>query len=149
VSKRTAFWDASALVPLCIHEATTDQARKHLQRFAPVVWWGTVVEIHSAIARLHREAAISSSERDGAVARLSLLSQGWREILPDDALRTVAESLLGTYSLRASDSLQLASALIWCHHQPGGRAFVCADKRLSDAAKSAGFEVAELSRRTR
>jgi predicted nucleic acid-binding protein len=149
VSKPTAFWDASALVPLCIQEATTDQVRKHLQHFSPVVWWGTVIEIHSAIARLHREAAIAGSERDGAFARLSLLSQGWREILPDDALREVAGTLLDSHLLRASDSLQLASALIWCRHRPQGKTFVCGDKRLSDAAKSTGFEVAELSRRTR
>ena len=149
MSKPTAFWDASALVPLCVQEATTDQVRQHLRRFAPVVWWGTVVEVHSAIARLHREAAIAGSERDGAVARLSLLGQGWREILPDDALRALAGTLLDTYPLRASESLQLASALIWCQQRPEGKTFVCGDKRLSDAAKSAGFAVAELSRRRR
>ena len=102
MSKPTAFWDASALLPLCVQEATTDQVRRHLRRFAPVVWWGTVVEVHSAISRLHREAAIAPSERDGALARLSLLGQGWREILPDDALRNLAGTLLDTYSLRAS-----------------------------------------------
>jgi predicted nucleic acid-binding protein len=149
VTKPTAFWDASALVPLCVQEVTTDQVRRHLRRFAPVVWWGSVVEVHSAISRLHREAAIAPSERDGALARLSLLGQGWREILPDDALRNLAGTLLDTYSLRAPDSLQLASALIWCQRRPKEKTFVCGDKRLSDAAKSAGFAVAELSRRTR
>ncbi|MDG7000956.1 MAG: PIN domain-containing protein, partial [Nitrososphaerota archaeon] len=91
MTKPTAFWDASALVPLCIQEAATKQVRQHLRRFAPVVWWGSIVEVHSAIARLHREAAITSSERDGALARLTLLGQCWREILPDDALRNLAE----------------------------------------------------------
>jgi predicted nucleic acid-binding protein len=146
VSKPTAFWDASALVPLCIHEATTAQVRKYLRRFEPVAWWGTVVEVHSAISRLHRDAAIAPAERDGALVRLNLLSQGWREILPDDALRTLAATLLDTYSLRASDSLQLASALTWCQQRPEGKIFVCGDKRLSHAANSAGFRVAELSR---
>ena len=51
MSKPTAFWDASALVPLCIQEATTDQVRQHLRRFAPVVWWGSVVEVHSSRER--------------------------------------------------------------------------------------------------
>ena len=150
MTKPTAFWDASALVPLCVQEATTtNQVRQHLRRFAPVVWWGSVVEVHSAISRLHREAAISPSEREGALARLTLLDQGWREILPDDALRNLAGTLLDAYSLRAADSLQLAAALIWCQQRPQGKTFICGDQRLSDAANSAGFSVAELSKRTR
>ncbi|MHB1959500.1 MAG: type II toxin-antitoxin system VapC family toxin [Acidobacteriaceae bacterium] len=149
MTKPTAFWDASALVPLCVQEATTGQVRRHLRRFAPVVWWGSVVEAHSAISRLHRETAIAPSECDGALARLTLLGQGWREILPDDALWNLAGTLLDAYALRAADSLQLAAALIWCRQRPEGKTFICGDRRLSNAAKSAGFSVAELSRRTR
>ncbi|MHB1674403.1 MAG: type II toxin-antitoxin system VapC family toxin [Acidobacteriaceae bacterium] len=149
MTKPTAFWDASALVPLCVQEATTDQVRRHLRRFAPVVWWGSIVEAHSAISQLHWEAAISPSERDGALARLTLLAHGWREILPDDALRNLAGTLLDAYDLRAADSLQLAAALIWCRLRSEGKTFICGDRRLSNAAKSAGFSVAELSRRTR
>ncbi len=147
--KPTAFWDASALAPLCVQEGTTNQVRRHLRQYAPVVWWGSVVEVHSAIARLHREAALSLSERDGALSRLALLTQGWREILPDDALRNIAGRLLDTYSLRAADSLQLAAALIWCQQRPEGKTFICGDRRLSEAAESAGFVVAQLSCRTR
>jgi hypothetical protein len=46
------------------------------------------------------------------VARLGLLNRGWREILPDDQVRDLAAQLLGTHSLRAADSLQLAASLI-------------------------------------
>ena len=149
MSKPTAFWDASALVSLCIQEATTPQVRQHLRSYAPVVWWGSVVEIHSAIARLHREAAITSTERDGALARLALLAEGWREILPDDALRTLAAALLDSHPLRAADSMQLAAALTWSHQRPQGKIFLCGDQHLSHAAKSAGFAVIELSRELR
>ena len=38
----TAFWDSSALVPLCIQESTSRQVRSHLRKFAPVVWWASV-----------------------------------------------------------------------------------------------------------
>ncbi len=146
MSKPTAFWDASALVPLCVQEATTPQARQHLRSFAPVVWWGSLVEVHSAIARLHREAVLTSVERDGALARLALLAEGWREILPDDALRGLAATLLDSHWLRAADSLQLAAALTWSHHRPQGKRFLCGDQRLSQAARSAGFAVTELTR---
>lgn len=141
----TAFWDASALVPLCIQEMTTAQARAHLRRFTPVVWWGSLVEVHSAIARLYRDGAIDASGRDGALARLQLLSKVWSEILPGDSLRGLARTLLERFPLRAADSLQLAAAMTWCQQKPASRTLICGDRRLSEAAKSAGFTVLELS----
>jgi predicted nucleic acid-binding protein len=146
VKRSTAFWDASALVPLCVHEAASRYAQSHLRRFAPVVWWGSLVEIHSAICRLHRDKEISDLEKQGAVARLRLLNLGWREILPNDQVRDLATQLLDTRSLRAADSLQLAASLIWCELRPSKRNFICGDQRLAKAADSAGFSVLELSR---
>jgi predicted nucleic acid-binding protein len=146
VTKPTAFWDASALVPLCVREATTDQARMHLRRFAPVVWWGSAVEVHSAVSRLYREGAIDARGKDGALARLRLLTLAWREILPGDPLRELAGTLLDRYLLRAADSLQLAAALTWCQQNAAKRTLICADRRLGEAAKSAGFTVVELYR---
>lgn len=145
MKRPTAFWDASALVPVCIQEATTRQVRLSLRKFAPVVWWGSKVEIHSAISRLYRDGAITAFEKDGALARLHILSRGWREILPDDSLRDLAETLLDTYLLRSADSLQLAAALTWCQRHPAHRTFLCVDKRLGEAAKSAGFSVVQFS----
>jgi len=146
VKKSTAFWDASALVPLCIHEAASRHAQSQLRRFEPVVWWGSLVEVHSAICRLHRDREISDRDKQGAVARLRLLNRGWREILPDDQVRDLATQLLDTYTLRAADSLQLAASLTWCEQRPSKRSFICGDQRLAKAAESAGFSVLELSR---
>jgi predicted nucleic acid-binding protein len=144
VKKTTAFWDASALVPLCIHEAASRHAQSHLRRFAPVVWWGSLIEVHSAICRLHRENQIRDLGKKGALARLRLLSLGWREILPGDEIRELATQSLDKYSLRAADSLQLAASLIWCEQRPTRRTFICGDHRLSEAAELAGFSVLEL-----
>jgi predicted nucleic acid-binding protein len=144
VKQVTAFWDASALVPLCIHEAASHQAQFYLRKFAPVVWWGSLVEVHSAICRLRRDRAISDSHKHGAVARLRLLSRGWREVLPDDQLRDLATESLDKYSLRAPDSLQLAASLIWCQQKASKRNFICGDRRLAEAANQAGFRVLEL-----
>jgi len=52
--------------------------------------------------------------------------------------------LLDIYPLPASDSLQLAAAFIWCHQRPDGHKFISNDKRLSEAARAAGFSVVEL-----
>lgn len=144
--KTTAFWDSSALVPLCIHEMTSRQAQSHLHRFLPVVWWTSTVEVHSAISRLHRLGKLKDIEKKGALARLDVLRRGWREILPGDRLRDLATQLLDSYELRAADSLQLAAALTWCQTRPSNRSFVCGDERLSKAAESAGFSVLQLSR---
>jgi predicted nucleic acid-binding protein len=147
VAPSTAFWDSSALVPLCIQESTTRQVRSHLRKSAPVVWWGSPVEVHSAVARLHRSGAVNDMEKQGALSRLALLRRGWSEILPGDALRELARRLLDLYTLRASDSLQLAAALTWCQQRPAGRRFICGDQRLGDAAEAAGFVVVALVRR--
>jgi predicted nucleic acid-binding protein len=146
VKRTTAFWDASALVPLCIHEAASRHAQSHLRRFAPVVWWGSLVEVHSAICRLYRDREISELDKQGAAARLQLLSRGWSEILPGDQVRELAMQSLDKYSLRAADSLQLAASLTWCEQRPSRRSFICGDHRLAEAAESAGFSVLELLR---
>jgi predicted nucleic acid-binding protein len=146
MKKATAFWDASALVPLCVHEAASRHAQSHLRRLAPVVWWGSLVEVHSAISRLHREKEITDLDKQGAVTRLRMLSRGWREILPDDQVRDLATQLLDKHFLRAADSLQLAASLIWCEQRPSRRSFICGDRRLAKAAESAGFSVLELPR---
>jgi predicted nucleic acid-binding protein len=144
MKRTTAFWDASALVPLCVHEAASRQAQSHLRRFAPVVWWGSLVEVHSAICRLHRDKEITDLEKQGAAARLRFLSRGWREILPGDPVRELATQSLDKYSLRAADSFQLAASLIWCEQRPSKRNFICGDHRLAEAAESAGFSVLKL-----
>ncbi|HYW99175.1 MAG TPA: type II toxin-antitoxin system VapC family toxin, partial [Candidatus Elarobacter sp.] len=145
MSKQAAFWDASALVPLCVQEASSRQAHTQLRKFMPVVWWGSPVEVHSAIARLHGSGNLKDVEKQGALSRLDLLSRGWREILPGDHVRDLAQRLLDTHELRAADSLQLAAALTWCQQRPARRDFICADQQLSKAATAAGFIVLELS----
>jgi len=144
VKKTTAFWDSGALVPLCIRQAGSRQAQFYLRKFDLVVWWGTHVEVHSAICRLHRAKEISDANKQGAVARLRLLSRAWREVLPDDQIREMASESLDKYSLRAADALQFAASLVWCHKQPSRRNFICADRRLAQAADAAGFFVLEI-----
>ena len=68
-----AFWDASAIVPLCCSQAASVQGRqlrRDLKRM--VVWWGTPLEARSAFARLVRDGNISPDEH---VAAVNLLGQ--------------------------------------------------------------------------
>lgn len=145
MSKIAAFWDASAIVPLCVYEAGSRQAQSYLRKFMPAVWWGSMVEVHSAIMRLNRRHKLNDRETKGALARLNLLNRGWREILPGDQLRDLAIRVLDSHDLRAADGFQLAAALTWCQQRPARRSFVCGDQRLADAARAVGFSVLQLS----
>lgn len=138
------FWDASALVPLCLQENSSRFVRQQLRKYAPVVWWGSEIEVYSAICRLYRRKEINDRERAGAATRLQSLKEAWDEILPGEDLRKSAERLLEKHPLRAGDSLQLAAALVWCGGRPAKRVFLCADERLSAAARVEGFSVVEL-----
>ena len=144
VSEATGFWDSSALVPLCIHETKTSRARACLRRFRPVIWWGSFLEVYSAICRVHHAGEMSDLDKSSAVRRLRQISGTWREIAPDDRVRDLAMQSLDKYSLRAADGLQLAAALVWCAERPARRNFICADHRLAQAASLAGFSVVEL-----
>jgi predicted nucleic acid-binding protein len=140
-----AFWDSSAIIPLCCQQPQSPPARRSARVYdTQIVWWGTSVEIFSGIYRLTHEGGLTVKESQAAVKALESLRHKWNEILPSDEIRQTAERLLRTHPLRAADALQLASALVWCGAYPSGRAFICADIRLSDAADKEGFNVIRL-----
>jgi len=134
------FWDASAVIPLCVEETQTVSVRQMLQADTDMVaWWGTPVECHSAFARLRREGAFSPQQEDQARSLVDGLQEVWLEIEPSAEVRAIAQNLLLSHPLRAADSLQLAAALIWANKLPRGHRFVCFDQRLRDAARKEGF----------
>jgi predicted nucleic acid-binding protein len=138
------FWDASALVPLCVPLDHPQHSRRLLHQHAPVVWWASSTEIQSALARLKRENALSDRHYSAALERLGMLRQGWREIQPTNRLRDIAGNRIELHDLRAADALQLAAVLVWCNERPKNRPFLCRDVRLREAARREGFQVLEL-----
>lgn len=137
-----AFWDASAIVPLCCSQPATAQGRRlrrELKRM--VVWWGTPLEARSAFARLVREGQLTPEKRVTAVRLLAQLRVAWDEILPTEKVRSLAEDMPDAHGVRASDAAQLAAALVWCRERPKQRPLVCFDERLRAAATTLGFSV--------
>jgi predicted nucleic acid-binding protein len=135
------FWDASALVPLCIEQPLSGRARQLLEEDPDLaVWWGTSVECASTVARLRREAILTEAVERDALATLDLLRSAWHEILPGDALRAQALRVLRIHPLRAADALQLAAALEWSG-TPASGTLVTFDERLGAAAAREGFGV--------
>lgn len=134
------YWDASALVPLCVGETGTVTARR-LARGGVVTWSVSVVEIAAAIERRTREGELTDAERATARAALSELADAWTEISALGPVRERALRLVATHALRAADAMQLAAALVAVSDRPGGHEFVCADRRLRAAAAREGFRV--------
>jgi predicted nucleic acid-binding protein len=141
MSLPVAFWDSSALVPLCVPQIQTIQATALYQSFGVVAWWATQVEIMSGLTRLERMGQISRDEFLVGKQLMGKIVQEW--ISADSPESAVADAcrLLEAFPLRAADALQLSVALNACEHKPQGYLFITADQRLADAARQSGFSV--------
>lgn len=136
------FWDASAIIPLCLQEPQTTVLKKITDEDEAIVaWWSTPVECYSTFARLRREELLDSSEETYAREILMDLSAEWTEVQPSFAVRESAGRALLLHPLRAADSLQLAAALVWAKGHAAGHHFVCLDQRLREAARREGFVI--------
>ena len=134
------FWDASAIIPLCLAEPWTSFLLQILaEDRLMIVWWGSMVECWSAFARLRREGIFDTHDEEQARTILARLATAWTEVLPSQAVRDHTVPILQGHPLRAADALQLAAALVWVQGHPIGQPFVCLDHRLRAAAQREGF----------
>ena len=93
-------------------------------------------EIISALCRRRREHFLSKTQYVTARAALEAdLADAAIIALIDDVIRG-SVSLLESHPLRASDAIQVSSALVW-----RADVFVSADARQCTAAKTAGLKV--------
>jgi hypothetical protein len=138
------YWDSSALVPLCVSEASTPRLIE-LYRTDPVIvtWWGSEIECASALARLEREGGMAAEGVTEAFDRLKALRAQWHEVLSSQALRHTAIRLLRVHPLRAANAAQLAAALMACDREPGALQMITLDARLAGAARREGFSVSD------
>ncbi len=141
-----AFWDTSALVPLCCGQPESSGRSQHLFKLfrKPVIWWGTPVEVRSALVRLRWEKSLSERQMLNAIHKWEMLERVVREVNPTEQVRGFAKSIPQQHQLRTLDAFQLAAALAWCQSNPRRRPFICFDDVLAHAAESAGFAVHTL-----
>lgn len=133
------FWDASALVPLfLVQPASTELERAIGSASTVAVWWGSVVECWSAFARVRREGVIGYDEEGEARRRYDEFRRQCDEVLPSEEVRRLAGTLLLRHPLRAADSLQLSSALVYSGTPPSGE-FFSLDERLKEGARLEGL----------
>lgn len=139
-----AFWDSSALVPLCVRQSVTPRTIALYKTHDVAVWWSTPVEIASALARLLRMQELDSTEWTKARRLATRLADSWSVIQPSDAVRAGSIQLVERYDLRAADSFQLAAALEWCEDSPQGRVFLSTDQKLRESALLSGFDAKQI-----
>ncbi|MBK8574883.1 MAG: type II toxin-antitoxin system VapC family toxin [Elusimicrobia bacterium] len=136
------FWDSSAIVPLIVNEPRSGVLRYLIRQDEQmIVWWGTLLECFSALARREKDGLLRAPDVVRAREQIEGLVEGWTEIISGEDLRQSAERAIFLHPLRAADSLQLAAALVWVRHQPHHHEFVCLDHSLRDAARAEGFHV--------
>lgn len=141
-----SFWDTSAIVPLFINEDRSQLARRLWRQFSQRnVWRESSVEVASTIARLAREGVLNEPLRTKTEERFSWIEKEWTIIDPTEKLIGLARMFPSLYGLKSLDSLQLASALIWCKENPKNKDFVCGDGKLLKAAEAAGFTIHDLT----
>lgn len=140
----SAFWDTSALVPLCVRQGSTTRAVALYKMHDAVVWWAAPVEMASAFARLLRMKQLDAGGWAKARKLATRLADSWSVIQPSSVLRTKSTDLVERYDLSAADAFQLAAALEWCEDAPQGHAFLSADRKLRDAALICGFDAPHL-----
>lgn len=133
------FWDASALVPLFLVQPTSAALERAIRGTCPVaVWWGSIVECWSALARVRREGVIGHDEEREARLRFDEFRRRCDEVLPSEEVRRLAGTLLLRHPLRAVDSLQLSAALVYAGIPASGE-FFSLDERLREAARLEGL----------
>ncbi len=136
------FWDSSAVVPLLVEETRTPHSLELLgQTKKIVVWCFTSVECLSALYRRERTKQLSEVVLKGCFKNLKKLDRLWMEVTHTTQVKKKAERLLGAHVLQASDSLQLAAALVACDDHPSRLNFVTFDEQLARAAIKEGFNV--------
>ena len=99
------FWDASAIVPLVLSDSQTTAIVGIDDESPMCVWWGTIVEAVSAIARRERAGTLTGAQVKHCLSRLNELADSWVEVPPSDALRESAQRLLRDTCLESGRQL--------------------------------------------
>jgi predicted nucleic acid-binding protein len=117
-----AFWDTSAIIPLCCAREFSFEARRQRRQFdESVIWWATPVEIHSGLDRLFREELLTESDLQVAQNTWTKFYLGSQIVKPDEDVLDIAVNIPAKYNLRAMDAIQLAAAVVWCGEKPRNR----------------------------
>jgi predicted nucleic acid-binding protein len=135
------FADSSALAKRYIADERSDEldeALRGAENLAVSVL--CLPEIISALCRRRRERLISKAQYEAAKGALEADLADTAVIQAIDTVLLQSVRLLEAHPLRASDAIQISSALAWRADM-----FISADVRQCAAAKASGLNVINLS----
>ena len=136
------FWDASAVLPLIVHETGSALVLGWLREDQDIMLWGlTRLELASAIERRAREGSLRPAERAAAQRRAQRLADDAHEVVDLAAVRSRGSAVLARHALRAADAAQLGAALLIADPEPASLTMVVLDRRLAAAAEREGLNV--------
>jgi hypothetical protein len=144
------FLDASALVKRYVQEPGTDDIRRLSRRRSRLAASAlSFVEIPSALSRRARAGDLPLDAAREHSARVARDLGEMHVILPRTPVLDIASDLVWRHPLRAYDALQLASAVWLARETQLALTFVCADRKLADAATAQGLRAMHVGRRAR
>ena len=140
------FLDASALVKRYVEEAETNLVVETMAGQTIAISRLSVTEVASAICRRCREGDLPVEQREAALGRLDSDRPAFHvvELTEETVARAVA--LLRRHSLRAADSVQLASCMLLADELGTPARFMSFDERLLSAALAEGVECLAVER---
>jgi uncharacterized protein len=136
------FCDTSALIKLYAQERHSDWMREQANRashciVSQIAW----VELCAALGHKEKMGQVQALVAKTVLARLRAEWGMFQQFALDGGLLHSAGELALRFSLRAYDSVQLASAQRAHWHLGNNMAFCCFDKSLNDAAQALGIPV--------
>jgi len=135
------YFDTSALVKQYLQEAGSKTVLELLKTGDKVYTASlTYAETHAAFSRRTRKGRLTRETTRRLALRFDRDWESYDIVLMSDDVLSLARQLLYHHPLRSADAIHLASALFLARAAPTDRwAFVCADRRLCDAAEAEGF----------
>jgi uncharacterized protein len=139
------FFDSSALVKIFVQEEHSERVELCLASSDLIgISELTLVEVAAAVARRAREKTLTPAQRDFAVASLNREAASFYVVELAGSVVTKAQEICSRESLRAGDSIQLASCLALAERLEAPVIFATFDRRLSQAGERLGAQVTHL-----
>ncbi len=145
-NKHHFYWDTSALASMLFGESDGKKliswAKKNegLPGYTSFFTW---IELESALQRRVNLGEIMIENLPSVQLAIETLSQNFAILWPDVSVTAEAKSQVAKMGLRPGDALQLGSALL-ANREVGNVAFICLDKKLSQAAAANGLRCPEF-----
>lgn len=134
------FTDSSSLIKTYVGESGSPTMLALVLKERIGVSFLTFAEVHATFARRKRDGLCTAEEWAELDAAFQEDWETFVHVQVDDPTLSLVPQLCAKYPLRASDAVQLASAVV-LRSQGVAVAFVCSDARLKEAAAGETFAV--------